>query len=481
MTDHSSPNRQDELPPEPMHDAAAIDALAIPKLAALPLIDADPHVVPAAYVTASLPGIGGVIKQRPEDFLVDEQPLYQPSGEGEHIYMLVQKRNMPTLAMIDVIARHFGVRKKDVGFAGLKDKIAITRQVVSVYAPGKKIEDFPQLVHDQVSILWVDRHNNKLRPGHLRGNRFSIRIRNVKPTDVLTALKGVRMLQESGVPNRLGEQRFGMFLDNHLLGRAIVLGDWKLFCDTLLGKLPASLPAKAAQWNSRGRELYQAGHYREAIDHFPMGARTETRVLRTLSACEPQVEGQARLPAPYKKAVLSLDETVLRFYLSSFQSAIFNAVLDARLAAGTFDKLLPGDLAIKGNLAVFAVDDAVIADPTTPQRLKTFDISPSGPMWGTHMPTCTGEVGELEAQALIRMGVSAAHLEAFETSSRFALDGKRRPLRVPIIDPEVEGGLDEHGPYVRLAFELPRGSFATVVLREIMKPAAAEPEMLSEE
>lgn len=416
---------------------------------------------PASYITAALPGIGGVIKQRPEDFLVDEQPLYQPSGEGEHIYMLVQKRNMPTLAMIEVIAKHFGVRVKDVGFAGLKDKLAITRQVVSVYVPGKKPEDFPQLEHESVSILWVDRHNNKLRPGHLRGNRFSIRIRNVRATDVLTVLKAMRILQTTGVPNRLGEQRFGMLQNNHLVGRAIVLGDFEGACRTLLGQQPPPWD----NWNSRARELFEAGHFAEAMQHYPAAARTELRVLRGLST--------DKASPPWKRAVLGLEENALRFFLSSFQSAVFNAVLDARLQAGTFDKLLQGDLAIKQNLAVFKVDDAVLADPTTPTRLATFDISPSGPMWGAQMPRCEGEVAALEAAALERFGLTPAHLEAFEASSRFALDGKRRPLRVPIIDPEVEGGLDEHGQFVRLAFELPRGSFATVVLREIMKPAPA--------
>jgi tRNA pseudouridine13 synthase len=432
-----------------------------------PLLDASPHVQPASYITADIPGIGGSIKQRPEDFLVDEQPLYQPEGEGEHIYLFVQKRNMPTLAMIDVIARHFGVRKKDVGFAGLKDKVAITRQVVSVYAPGKKPEDFPQLEHESVQILWVDRHTNKLRPGHLRGNRFSIRVRDVRPTDVLTVLKAMRILQRTGVPNRLGEQRFGMMLNNHLIGRAIVLKDYELACRIMLGKQPKPWD----HWNTHARELFEEGRYADAITHFPVAARTETRVLRTLadSVKANPISGAA---PNWQRAILSLDETVLRFYLSSFQSAVFNAVLDARLRQGSFDRLLAGDLAIKQNLAVFPVGEPELASPDTPQRLASFDISPSGPMWGTHMPRCEGEPGALDLQALTNFGMLPEHLEAFEASGPLSLDGKRRPLRVPIIDPEVEGGLDEHGPFVRLAFELPRGSFATVVLREIMKPAA---------
>ena len=85
----------------------------------------------------------------------------------------------------------------------------------------------------------------------------------------------------------------------------------------------------------------------------------------------------------------------------------------------------------------------------------------------------SGTQGELELAALAAMNVTEEQLGQFDLRSRGTLEGKRRPLRVPLIDPEVEGGVDEHGSYVRCAFELPRGSFATVVMREIIKPAAA--------
>ena len=85
----------------------------------------------------------------------------------------------------------------------------------------------------------------------------------------------------------------------------------------------------------------------------------------------------------------------------------------------------------------------------------------------------TGKTDEAEVAALAACGITLEQLQVFDAKSRLSLEGKRRPLRVPVIDPEVEGGVDEHGAYVRCAFELPRGSFATVVLREVMKPAAA--------
>lgn len=98
--------------------------------------------------------------------------------------------------MLHILATHFGVQRRDIGFAGLKDKHAITRQVVSIHAPGRKPEDFPSLRDDRIEILWTDLHANKLRRGHLAANRFSIRIRDVKPTDVLRAAKSLAILEK---------------------------------------------------------------------------------------------------------------------------------------------------------------------------------------------------------------------------------------------------------------------------------------------
>lgn len=424
------------------------------------------HVTPRAYVTAGVPALGGVIKQRPEDFLVDEVPAYQPCGEGEHIYLLVQKRGLSTLEMIGVVARHFGVARNAVGYAGLKDKHAVTRQVVSVHVPGKKTEGFPSLEHEQIGVLWVDRHTNKLRPGHLRGNRFSIKVRGVRPEAVLTARKVLGLLRQTGVPNRFGEQRFGLLENNHLVGRAIVKGDWEGAAGELLGP-----SARFPNVNPEARALFAAGKFREAAPHFPPGAKSELVVLKGLA------DGKDA-----RRAFLRLDETVLRYYLSAFQSAVFNAVLDGRVMEGELGGLHVGDLAFKHtNGAVFDVTEGVMADTDTDRRLSAFEISPSGPMWGGQMARAGGRTDAAEVAALASLGLKPEDLGAFALRAPGKLEGKRRPLRVPLIDPEVEGGLDEHGPYVRCAFELPRGSFATVVLREMMKPAREDGQDAAEE
>jgi tRNA pseudouridine13 synthase len=432
------------------------------------MTDPSPHVIPAAYLSADIPGIGGVLRQRPEDFLVEEIPAYQPSGEGEHIYLFVQKRDLSTLQMVKIIAKHFGVRQSDVGYAGLKDKRAITRQVISVHAPGKKPEDFPSLQHDKVGILWTDLHTNKLRRGHLKGNRFSIRVRQTPISGAFKALKVLRLLEAHGVPNRLGAQRFGALLNNHLVGRAIVKGEWQAAVNELIApadqRHPAGLPDPDHQRATR--RLCAEGRFEEALSRIPYSAEPERAVLRALLAGKPP-----------RTAILSIDAASRLFYLNALQSAVFNAILDQRLAAGTLSSLAEGDLAFKHDSgAVFAVDAALAADPETRARLDRLEISPSGPMWGAQMMRASGEVAQRELDALARLDITPDDLAAHEIATGDELRGIRRALRVPLTYPEVEAGADDHGPFVRCAFELPAGAFATTVMDEIMKPKAVDPD-----
>ncbi|MCC6661680.1 MAG: tRNA pseudouridine(13) synthase TruD [Phycisphaerales bacterium] len=421
----------------------------------------------ATWLTADIPGIGGRIKERPEDFLVDEAPLYQPSGKGEHIYMLIEKRGLSTLHVAGLLSRHFGVRPFDVGYAGLKDKRAITRQVFSVHTPGKHPEDFPAISHDRIGVLWTDLHGNKLRRGHLIGNRFSIKVRGVPPTAAITALRTFRQLAESGVPNRIGPQRFGYLGRNHLIGRALLLGDEPGVLDALLAPAPAGVPDN----QSPARGLYASGDFAAARDAFHRDARAERRVLSVLA--------RGRSPS---QAVRAIDPQERNFFLSAFQSAVFNFMLDGRLHEGRLAHLGTGDVAFKhDNRALFAVTDETLTDPALAGRLERFEISPSGPMWGPAMLRAGGEIDRREVAALEAAGLTPELLAAFESRYRGSMEGARRPYRVPVTDVDVEGGVDEFGGYVRCTFDLPRGAFATTVMAEIMKSGPDEPEIEDED
>ena len=415
----------------------------------------------AAPDTSAQPGIGGTLRARPEDFLVEEIPLYQPSGTGEHVYLFVQKQAMSTLDMVGVLARHFGVPKRDIGYAGLKDKRAITRQVVSVRLPGRDVDEIPMLRDDRLAILWVDKHENKLRRGHLSGNRFSIKIRDVGFQAALPAQQVLERMAREGMPNRIGPQRFGMLGNNHLVGRAIVLAQWDEALRHLLGPSETN---PGAQPDSRAS--FAAGHYADAFAEMPGSLGVERVALRALA------DG-----ATPEQAIRSIDRAAVSFFVTSFQSAIFNAVLSAREAAGTLGTLAEGDVAfMHSSQRTFAVGPSELEDPETPARLKRQEISPSGPMWGTRMRKAEGEVGRLELDALHASGVDEAAIEHFAEIGG-EIEGARKPLRVPVSSPEVEGGADEHGMFVRCAFDLPRGAFATSVMAAIMgDPNAEEPE-----
>jgi tRNA pseudouridine13 synthase len=412
------------------------------------------------YLTHEIPGTGGTLKARPEDFLVEEIPLYNPAGEGEHIYLFVEKRGLTTLQLRDAIARHFQVQRNAIGHAGLKDKHAITRQVISIHTPGKAPEDFPSFNHDRASVLWVDLHTNKLKRGHLSGNRFSIKIRDVDPLDVRGAKAALDLLAKSGAPNRIGEQRFGYLMNNHLVGRALILGDHQQALDLIL-----SPKSGAPRGSVDARAAYADGRFRDGYELMPKVFKVERNALRALSNGHPP-----------SKAIRAIDPTAAGFFISSFQSAIFNQVLNERIESGTMDQLVEGDLAfVLKSRRTFPINEVELKDDESKllDRLTGFELSASGPMWGTTMERASGAVGAVELAALSQAGIVPEDLEACEGRDRFPMiGGDRRPMRIPVIEPEVEGGMDEHGAYIRCAFELGRGSFATTVMDEVMKTAS---------
>ena len=416
--------------------------------------DTDPRATPSVYLTENIPPIGGSLKQRPEDFMVEEIPSYQPSGEGEHIYLMVEKRGLSAMELNRALARHFRVPLSAIGYAGLKDRQAVTRQVVSIHTPGKSVEDFPSLDHGSISILWADLHTNKLRRGHLAGNRFSIRIRGVEPHAVVTAKRVLDRLRTTGVPDRFGAQRFGYLRNNHLIGRALLVREHEHAAALLLGPSPL-----APESQHRAREAFARGDVADAAAAMPKRFRTERVVCDSLAAGEPP-----------EQAFDAIDRAVLGYYVSAFQSAVFNRVLDDRVAAGKLAEFIPGDIAMfdRGR-ATFEIDEPALDDPETARRLGSFEISPSGPMWGPRMQRASREIDRAEVEALAAMGLDLEDLEATLDLDADMVGGTRRPLRVRIDNVQVEGGADEHGPYVRCAFDLPRGAFATVVMDEVMK------------
>ncbi|WP_328774564.1 tRNA pseudouridine(13) synthase TruD [Deinococcus aquaedulcis] len=326
-------------------------------------------------------GTGGTLRQHPEDFRVEELPAYPLSGEGDHLFIQVEKRGHTTAHVLRELGTQLGVKDRDIGVAGLKDRHAVTTQWLSL--PARYEARLGQFALSGVEVVQVTRHTNKLGLGHLRGNRFVVRVRGA-PGQAEQAARLLAQLQLGGVPNYFGPQRFG------------------------LGGLNAEEGLRVVRGESRVR-----------------------------------------------------DPRVRRFLTTALQSVVFNAFVSLRLEHGVFDALLRGDMAKKHDTGgVFQVEDAATESP----RAARGEVSATGTLFGKKVRPLSAEAGELEQQALAALGLSP---EMFHSRK-----GDRRLTRVFVEDASVQPQPDGY----TLAFTLPRGSFATSVLREIMKTQVDTPD-----
>lgn len=324
------------------------------------------------------PVLSARIRSTPEDFFVEELPGFAASGEGEHLLLTVEKRGMNTAFAARRIAIWAGIAEMGVGYAGLKDRHAVTRQRFSVHLPKKIAPDLAGLRSDDLDVLEAAWHSRKLPRGALAGNRFVLVLRGVAgERDAIEAR--LAAIARHGLPNWFGEQRFGR--DGGNVGAALAM---------FAGKR----------------------------------VRREQRSL----------------------------------LLSAARSELFNRVLAARLADGSWNRGLDGEVwMLAGSRSVFGPEpwsDALA------QRLADFDIHPTGPLWGSGEPRTTGEALRLEAQAL--EGETAAALR--QGLEKEGLRQERRALR---LRPEALAWEWLADDALRLAFSLPPGSYATAVLHEL--------------
>lgn len=327
-------------------------------------------------ITPELPGAGGSVRATPEDFEVEELPLYEPSGAGSHAYAWVQKVGLTTRDLLREL-QSAGVPLANIGVAGLKDKVARTRQWLSVprrfeQAAWSALEGLAG-----VEVLRTSRHRNKLGIGHLRGNAFEIRVRDVEP-EALPRIEAVLAeLRRVGLPNYFGPQRFGRFGRNPVDGLRVLQGER-----------------------------------------------------------------------------ISADRRLERFLISALQSQLFNAMLAARIERGLFATVVSGDWARKHDTGgTFMVVD----EESERQRAEAGAISATLPLYGKKVRPAEHRAGELEAAILERF-----ELEWVQFRSRH---GDRRLSRVLPLQARVRA----EGDGVVLSFELPKGSYATVLLREVLK------------
>ncbi|MCC5883140.1 MAG: tRNA pseudouridine(13) synthase TruD [Halomonas sp.] len=337
---------------------------------------------PGDWPRATEPDFGppraGDYRAEPEDFVVEEVLGFVPEEHGEHLWLWVEKRGLTTLEAVRHLARACQVSPRAVGYSGMKDRIAVTRQWLSVHLPGQQAPDdlAEQLAALGVRVLEQVRHPRKLKRGVHRANRFSLRITGEAVGAELAARWDWLCLH--GVPNLFGPQRFGPEGRNLTRARALLARGWRKRDD------------------------------REGM------------------------------------------------LLSTARSYLFNELLAMRLADGSWGRLLAGDVAmLDGTASQFLVDSP---DAELDQRAERLDLHPAGMLWGIGESLATSEAAHFERAIVERHAPLCRGLE--QAGVKMA----RRALRMRLDQPK----LTVDGVTARLDFHLPRGSFATAVLRELI-------------
>ena len=325
------------------------------------------------------PPKAGQYRAQPEDFWVDEQLDFTPEAHGEHLWLRVEKRNQSTLEVVKLLSRLCDVTPRDIGYSGMKDRIAVTRQWLSVHLPGRDAPpDLEQSLNAQgITVVEQARHPRKLKRGVHRTNRFVLRLSGeaIASDDFISRWEA---LCQTGVPNYFGPQRFGH--EGHNLQRA----------EALLNR----------GWRKRD-------------------------------------DRQGMM-------------------LSTARSFLFNELLSTRIADGTWTQPLAGDtLMLDGTQSVFHID---ATDATLQARAMALDVHPTGVLWGV------GEAGQGDA-ASYETYLQQQYPGLCSGLERSGVKQARRALRMRLLEPQLTWEADA----VRLSFALPRGSFATAVLGELIE------------
>lgn len=456
------------------------------------------------YVTDE-EGIGGTIRNRWEDFYVEEIPEVIPDGEGPNVYIWIEKLGRTTMDVLLDIARDLHIDRKRMGFAGMKDKKAVTRQWICIANMDseeqfKQVEALSGTIHN-TEFLEIVRGRKKLRLGQLKGNKFKILVKDVNGLDMDYESKRVdeefindedeekrrlaiedaasradailKTLERTGVPNYFGWQRFGKPRTNtHLVGEALIQNDLKEAVRRYIGN-PSD---EESEDSKKARQAYDDGDLEKSLELMHPGMRYEKMMLRTLIKEEKRAirkiaeekgisvdevdKSEVELSdKAYKNAIHALPKPLQRMFVHAYQSYLFNAVVSERVAMG-MDRYIEGDIVIDK-------EERIVRDKTNEEfqeMVSSFEINQTCPLFGTKVPFAGGDVGKMEEEILTSYGLTREDFEC-PKMPRLGSHGLRRAMRFQVWDASavaVEDG-------VMCEFSIDKGSYATAVLREVMK------------
>lgn len=405
-------------------------------------------------------GIGGRLKRSPEDFLVEEISSYPERVEGGKITIAkVTAQNWEMNRLVRELSKALGISRDGIGFAGTKDKRAITSQLMSFHAPVERVMGIN--VH-QVRVEDAYPAKKALTIGDLVGNRFHILVsgtalRGAELADALDGTAGT-LKELGGYPNFFGVQRFGAVRPvTHEVGKWIVKGDFERAVMTYAGN---PVPQEGEETQEARRTLDQERDFQRALDYFP----------RTLTFERTAIGYLARNPGDYVGAIQVLPPNLQMMFVHAYQSFLFNRMLSERMRRGLpLNRPLVGDIVLPADRLGLPDHDHGV--PVTAGNLDLVERQVrngrafvSAVLFGSDSVLCEGEMGDIERKIIAEEGLENKDFMIpylHQCSSK----GNRREVLGRIGDLDYRAGEDE----VRFSFSLNKGCYATSLLREFMK------------
>lgn len=410
------------------------------------------------------PGIGGILRYRPEDFVVDEiSKPFQPHQKGPFLYVNITAKNWETNDLIREVSKKLHISNKRISFAGTKDKRAITSQVMSLFKV--TAEHINNLCIEDVKCNILHYSNKQLSIGDLIGNSFAIVIRDVssdkKQSDVDTILDPLKSI--NGFPNFFGVQRFGGIRPiTHRVGEAMVSADFK---KAVMIYLCEHSDFEGDDATIARKKLKKTMDFKQGFHLFPNRLRFEKILMHYLT----------NHPEDYAGALQQLPKNLLTMFVYAYQSYLFNRMLSTRISNG-----LSLTEAVEGDIILPVMKESIMINPipvTTMnynkvnQQLKKGKAVISCIIPGSETTFAAGEMGEIQKKIIKDEHVDIRDFIIPEIPAASSY-GTHRPILATMNDVSVSTNEDEFHKgkqKISLSFSLFKGSYATSLLREIMK------------
>ncbi len=449
----------------------------------MPIPDVDKLLGMDAYATKS-EGIGGAIKASVDDFIVEEvlvdgtkanisgvvsnRVIGSTAQRQRFLLCLMVKRNWDTFIATKNVAKSLGIDQARVQFAGIKDAKAVTAQHITI--ENITAEEAAKVDVKDIKVTPIGYVREMLSLFYLLGNTFTITIKNPEALEAAAKGRIEQVIQEltqlGGIPNYFGHQRFGTTRPiTHLVGKALVQGKFEEAAMLFLAK--PSLYEHPASRQAR-QELQDTGDFKRASETFPKQLRFERLMLSHLAAN----------PLDFIGAFQRLPPKLQALFVQAHQSYLFNRFLSERLkhdlplnAAETGDFVVAVE---RSGLPLTTIEKTVTAENITQVNaaVKGGKMRLALPIFGVKQKLSGGVMGEIERRVLEEEGVETENLR-FNALSRAGGKGGLRAAAAPIKDFRLQSifpGADNGDGQAVLSFMLLRGCYATVLLREIMKP-----------